>query len=104
MARLHFQPPQDELGVRRVEADHNAVRHGTVQHELLEGRAAVAYAAGASLAIDVDCRIDAGTADAPVRFGLAVSLELAPTVQTDVYEEVRLALRERVRAQVTPPG
>lgn len=104
MARLHFQPPQDELGVRRAEADHHAVRHGTVQHEILEGRSAVAFAAGDGLNIDVDCRIDAGRIDTPVRYGLAVSLELATTVRIDVHAEVRQALRERVRAQVATGG
>lgn len=102
MARLSFQPPQDEIGVNRVEADHHAVRQGTVQHEILEGRAAVAFAADATLGIDVDCRIDAGRYDAPVRYGLAVTLELATTVQVDVHEQVRTALRERARVQARP--
>jgi hypothetical protein len=97
MARLSFQPPQDELGVTRTDADYNAVRKGTVQHEVLEGRAAVAFTANQSLAIDVDCRIDGGRIDFPVRYGLAVSLELATTVRADIHAEIRQALRVQVR-------
>jgi len=100
MARLSFQPPMSELGVARSEADAYAVRKGTIQHELLEGRAAVAFTAGQALAIDVDCRVDAGRLEAPVRYGLAVSLELATTVNVDLHEEVRQGLQTQVRERV----
>ncbi|NEK87542.1 S8 family peptidase [Blastococcus saxobsidens] len=105
MARLFFQPPQTELGVKRVQAQHQTVRKGTVQHEVLEGAAAVAFAAGDALTVDVDCRVDAGRLDAPVRYGLAVSLEVAATVQADIHAQVReqlqARLRQRAAAQVT---
>jgi hypothetical protein len=42
----------------RTEADHNAARRGTVQHEVLEGTAAAAFTADS---------IDAGKVDAPIR-------------------------------------
>lgn len=100
MARLSFQPPQDMLGVKRMQAQHQAVRRGTVQHEVLEGAAAVAFAVGDALTIDVDCRVDAGKLDAPVRYGIAVSLEVAATVQADVHAQVREQLRARVRELV----
>jgi hypothetical protein len=103
MARLSFQPPQSELGVTRTDADSNAVRKGTIQHEVLEGRAAVAFTDGQSLAVDVDCRIDAGTVDVPVRYGLAMSLELASTVRADIHAEIRqrlqVQLHERLATQ-----
>jgi hypothetical protein len=97
MARLSFQPPQRELGVTRTDADHNAVRKGTIQHEILEGSAAVAFTAGQILAIEVDCRIDAGKVSAPVRYGLAVSLELATTIRADIHAEVKQALQVQLR-------
>lgn len=103
MARLSFQPPQAPLAVARTNADHAAVLKGTVQHEVLEGDRAVAFSAGDTLAIDIDCRIDAGRIEAPVRYGLAISLELAPTVRADIHAEVRQGLqaqlRERIAAQ-----
>jgi hypothetical protein len=100
MARLFIQPPQNELGVHRVEADHHAVRHGTVQHEILEGHSAVAFATGDGLSIDVDCRIDSGKIETPIRYAVSASLELATTVQADVHAEVKQALQNQVRDRV----
>lgn len=100
MARLRFNPPQRAVGVTRMEADHNQVIRGTVQHEILEGSDALAFAVGETLAIDVDCRVDGGTLERPVRYGLAVSIEMATTVSADVHAEVRhqLQIRQRVEA------
>lgn len=101
MARLSFEPPCDGLGATRSDADWRAVRKGTVQHELIEGGAALAFAAGDSLRIDVDCRVDAGRLDAPVRYGLAATLEVGATVATDIHAEVRQQLQARLRAEAT---
>jgi hypothetical protein len=73
---------------------------GTVLHEVLEGRQAAGYAVGTDLAIDVDCRVRVGRLYAPVRFGLAATLEVGPTISVDLHEEVRTRLREVVRAPV----
>lgn len=104
MARLLFTPAKDDLRVSPVEADANAVFKGTVQHQVLEGTAAAGYVAGSSLAIDVDCRIDAGSLKNPVRYGIAASLEVATSVAVDLHAEVRTqvraVLRDRARAQV----
>lgn len=99
MSRLSFQPPHEELGVKRVGAPHYSVKRGTVQHEVLEGRTAVAYATGDALTVDVECRVDSGRLPGPVRYGLAVSLEVAATVQLlpDLHEQVREQLRLRQR-------
>lgn len=104
MARLWFTPPRDELAVAPTEADHNAVVKGTTQHQVLEGDAAVAFVDGSRLVIDVDCRSDAGSMPAPVRYALAASLEVSTSVQADLHEQVearlRTEVRERARAQV----
>lgn len=97
MARLQFAPPLDALALRPVEADHAAVLKGTVQHQVLEGHEAVAFVDGTELMIDVDCRADAGSFPAPVRFGLAASLEVASNIQIDVHGEVLMSLRQQVR-------
>jgi subtilase family protein len=99
MARLSFQPPRSELGVDPIEADHNAVLRGTVQHQVLEGQAAVAFTSGDSLAINIDCRVDAGRLDTPVRYAIAASIEIGAAVQADVHAQVRQGLRQRVRQQ-----
>lgn len=102
-ARLRIDPPTEQIGAKRVEADWNTVVKGTVQHEILEGTDAVAYLDGAVLAINVDCRIDLSAATAPpVRYGLAVSLEVAVESQIDLHQEVVAGLiqaRQRIRTQ-----
>jgi hypothetical protein len=104
MARLWFKPPRDQLAVASVEADHRAVEKGTVQHQVLEGDDAVAFVEGTQLAIDVDCRADAGSLPSPVRFGIAASLEVSSNARVDVHGDVlvrlRQQVRERARAQV----
>ncbi len=103
-ARLWFAPPQEDLAVAPVEADHFAVEKGTVQHQVLEGEAASGFVTGSALEVNVDCRADCGKFAAPVRFGIAASLEVSEAVAIDVHAEVRQRLRqevqERARAQV----
>lgn len=99
MARLSFDPPRERLGLDRIEAESRLSRNGTVQHEILEGQRAVAFSSGSALEINIDCRVDAGRLRRPVRYGLAVTLEIAPTVQADIQLEVRQQLRTRIRPQ-----
>jgi hypothetical protein len=103
-ARLRFSPPNGALGGDRSEADFNAVRMGTLQHEIFEGRRALAFTAGAAAEVHVDCRVDAGRLAAPVRYGLAVSIEMSTSVRVDIHAQVQQALRADVRArtQVAP--
>ena len=83
----------------RTCADHRAVRRGTVQHEVFEGRDAVAIQDGDDLIVKVSCRSDAGDIVEPVRFGLAVTLEVAESLllPIPIYEEVRERIAVRVR-------
>jgi hypothetical protein len=97
MARLSFDPPGGPLGVDRTEADFRVARAGTIQHEILEGERALAFSVGDVLEINVDCRVDAGRLTAPVRFGVAATLEVAATVQADIHNEVSQQLRVRLR-------
>ena len=103
IARLRFTPASEDLGVNPVEAYHHAVLKGTVQHQVFEGTAATTYASGAELVIDIDCRSDGGKLEAPVRYGLAASLEVGPTVRSDIHNQVRSRLREQIREQALIP-
>ncbi|ABZ83557.1 conserved hypothetical protein [Heliomicrobium modesticaldum Ice1] len=96
-AALWFDPPGEALGVSRQNAQWQAVRRGTLQHEVLEGEAAVAYTDGAFMEIKINCRADAGPLTEPVPYGLAVTLSVKEDVNLPVYQEIF----ERLRTVVT---
>lgn len=98
VAHLWFKP-NNQLTPDRQEADHNAVQRGTVQHEILKGHRAADYQDGDSLAIKVNCREDAGKLRVPVRYAIAVTLEVAEGLQLPIYEEIQERLRISVPIQ-----
>ena len=100
MARLAVDVPRSPLAVEPTDADHNAILRGTVQHQVLEGAAAVAFVAGTALEISVDCRVDAGSLRAPVRYAIVASLEVKPSVQVDLHNQVRVGLRTELRQRL----
>lgn len=99
-ARLWFEPPTTEVGVDRSEADYHAARRGTLQHEVLEGAAALAFTDGEAVSIEVNCRIDHLPASTTVAYGLVASVEVAPALGIDVHNEVAEQLRARATARV----
>ncbi len=86
----------DKLSMKRVDADHNAVRRGTVQHEIFVGKQFCADPKASNIAIKVSCRKDAADFDEPIRFALAVTLEAAEAPLLPIYYEVRNKLEIRV--------
>lgn len=96
-AQLWFDPPMDELRVKRLQADSRAVRRGTLQHETLGGRAAASFNQGDALDIRVSCRADAGALEERVPYALVTTLEVAEDLTLDIYDEVRTAVRARLR-------
>ena len=95
IAHLWFSP-KNNLATDRICADHRAVQRGTVQHEVLESAKAVDFQDGDGIAIKVNCRADAGDIPEPIRYALAVTLEVAEGIDIPVYQEVRNRLRIRV--------
>ncbi len=99
-ADLWFDPPGTQLQVKRTELGDKMVKQGTVQHEVLEGDAAVPIAEGDTIPVQVNCRADAGYKLAEeVPYALMVSLETAERLEISVYEQVKVAL-DRLRAPV----
>lgn len=101
-AKLVFQPSEKwkklPLRLERVDADHNQVLRGTVQHEVLEGKRRIsAYEEDGHILLNVACKAD-GTAilDEAIPYGLAVTLEIAENIDVPIYEQIR----ERIRPQV----
>ena len=100
VAHLWFNPTQQNVvAPRRLYADHQAVLRGTVQHEVLEGNSAIPFQDGDTIGIKVNCRADAGTIDEPIRYALAVTLEVAESLAIPIYEEVRQRLTVPVPVQ-----
>ena len=95
IAHLWFDP-KNTLAPARICADHRAVTRGTVQHEVLEGVEAVDFQDGDMITIKVTCRADAGDIPNPVRYALAVTLEVAEGIAIPIYLEVRDRLRVRI--------
>ena len=92
-AALWFDAATDKLRADRREADWQAVRRGTIQHEVYDGEEASVFEEGDSLNIVINCRADAGPLKDSVPYALALTLEVAEAVAIDVYEEIRLRLR-----------
>ncbi len=88
-ASMWFEVEGGRAAPIRQNAVWNAVRRGTVQHEIFEGDGAIAIADHASLTIKVNCRKDAARIQEPVAYGLAVSLEVAEGVDIAIYDEIR---------------
>lgn len=100
-ANVYFEPPSTTNGnpllVQRANADWRAVRRGTVQHEVLEAdRGAIDVGADAVLEIPVTCMAEAGPLDEAVDYAMAVTLEVAPGVNTRIYDEIRERVRPRI--------
>ena len=90
VAHLWFNPTeQNIIATNRKDADYQAVQRGTLQHEVLEGDQAVPYQDGTNLVVKVNCRSDAARIREPIRFALAVTLEVAESLDIPVYQEIR---------------
>ena len=98
VAHLWFNP-KNGIAPSRQFADHRAVQRGTLQHEVLEGEDATVFKDGESISLRVNCRGDAGDVVTAVRYGLAMTLEVAEGVDIAVYQEVRDRLRVAVDVQ-----
>lgn len=103
-ADLWFDPPETHLQVKRSDVDYRMVKRGTVQHEVLEGNAAVPITENDTMPIQVNCRADAASKlVAPVPYALIVSLETAQPLGVSIYDQVKVALdRIRGAARVRP--
>jgi hypothetical protein len=101
-AKVWFDVVNDSaLGLKRVETDWQAARRGSIQHELFDGDRAVVIREGATLRLRVNCAAQAGGLSALVPYAIAVTFEMAPTTQVDVYTEVSDRLRARTTVRAT---
>lgn len=97
-AQLWFKIPKTALADGRKDCSWQAVRRGTLHHEVFEGDEAFPISDGDYLTIKVNCRRDAGRFDAAIPYGLIVSLEVAEGVDIPIYQEVQDRIRPKVPA------
>jgi hypothetical protein len=100
--KVYFARPDTDLaGGDRIEAEHQAVRRGSLQHEIVQGTRAMVFGDGDSFPIHVECMDDAQhlRARESVLYALVVSVETAVETSTTIHEEIRVRLREQVRAR-----
>ena len=102
-AHLWFEVPGNRLAPVRQDADWQAVRRGTLQHEVFEGDKALGISDGDAIQIKVNCREDVGNCDQPIHYGLAVSIEVAEGLSLPIYDEVRTRIRPAVEIRPRNP-
>ncbi len=102
-AALFFEPPQktDFLHLIRSEADHNQVKRGTVQHEILESDKISDYQDGDFLIIPVQCRADATeNLDDLIDYSIAVTLEVKENINIQIYNKIKAGIQAQAQIQV----
>lgn len=100
-AHLWFELLDNPLTMVRNGADWQAVRRGTLQHEIFEGESADPFLDGQHIKIKVNCRKDAGKIQTPIAYGLAVSLEVAEGASIAIYEEIKSRVVPAIPVQQT---
>ena len=104
-ARLWFEIEKNNgLVKKRVEAcggshSYLQVRNGTVQHEIFIGDQAGAFKD--ELTIQVNCSEDAAKLSSDIGYGLVVSLEVSPSIDLLIYNEIKERIAQPVGIQTT---
>lgn len=96
-ASLWFETENNNIARSRTDSQWQAVRRGTVQHEVFEGLDAVAFSNDGVMQIKVNCTKDAGKIETPISYGLIVSLEVMEGIDIPIYEEIRSRIAPRVQ-------
>ncbi|MFI7081446.1 S8 family peptidase [Micromonospora sp. NPDC049903] len=99
-AKVYFTTPNMALaGGDRADAEHNTVRRGSLQHEIVQGTRAMVFRDGDNFPVHVECMDDAQRlrAQQSIRYALVVSVETAEQTSTTIHDEVRARLQQRVR-------
>ncbi len=91
------------LKLKRVAANHDQVKRGTVQHEILEGdKLIAALDDNESIVFHVSCKADATeTLDEYIPYGLAVTLEVSEKTDIRVYQQIESRIEQQVTVGAT---
>jgi hypothetical protein len=99
-AALWFDIEKDKLATNREDAEWRSARNGTIQHEIFEGERAAAFGEDEVMVVKVNCRSDANPIVGDIRYGLAISIEVAEALNIPVYNEVAIRIRPPVPVPV----
>ena len=106
-AKVYFATPDRGLAAGdRIDAEHNSVRRGSLQHEIIDGTRAMVFGDGDVFPVHVECMDEAQRlrAGRTVRYALVVSVETAVQTSTTIQEEIRDRLRQRIRERARVQG
>jgi Subtilase family len=95
-AQLWIDVPEEEIGTQREGLDAKSAQRGTVEHRTFRGTAATPFVDGTKLRVQINCKEDAGKLDVSVPYAIAVTLEVGPGVQIDIYQEINARVRQPV--------
>lgn len=101
-AKLWLSPPGEHLTIDRTEADWQAARRGTIQHEVFAGNRADAYNDGDMISIAVNCAEHGGRLEDEVPYAVVISLEAAPELEVEVFAEISDRIRPPIAVRPTP--
>lgn len=87
-SKLWFEA-NNQIAKDRVDAQWQAVRRGTLQHEVFQGSNASAFIDGDSINIKVNCSKDASSFNDIIPYALLVSLEVSENNNIQIYQEIK---------------
>lgn len=87
-SRLWFEA-KNQVATKRTDSDWQAVKRGTLQHEIFEDATAAAFIDGDTISIKVNCSKDANSFTESIPYAILVSLEVAEGLDLPIYQEIR---------------
>jgi len=103
-ADLWFAEPSGRSGLgvesTRVDVDGTASKRGTVQHEIFEGDRVATGAGQGFVEVQVNCAASAGDLPETIPYALAITLEVAPELGIEIYEQIRNRIQPQI--QINP--
>lgn len=82
----------------RANTEWQAVRKGTLQHEIFEGEKALVWGEDKEIHIKVNCKEDAGKIKKDIPYCIFVTFEVAEGHNIDVYSRVVNKLKTSIKA------
>jgi hypothetical protein len=96
-SQVWFDVDKLRISWNKEDVDYNAVKRGSLQHEIFENDDSIVWNEDESTIIKVNCKNDADKSTLPVPYALMVSFEMKDAIDIDVYAKIA----EKIRPQIT---